>query len=453
MALAIEVLVSVAFRNPVFDSLSSKAELDSWKSIWNMVRHREIYRDVVYSSNDRSSDSMGDNAHLLRICLSQTHEKLCKDDRDHVYGMLAMLPDPSGTRIQPDYTKTVPQVYSEFAARYLRPEMLFLAGTSRLAVTPGEVDILNDDYLPSWVPDLRRKRQSWAPLIGNDYHTSLEGDTGLSILQPPFKGLTISGGIFDTIRGRLDVLVDGTVPEDAVYLILFFNIFNALNDIKHDFQGRSGTIYPNMEPFYDALGFTLLAGCIQTTAGNELRRVLEGLSQPALSANGQLMWKEWVMELWSLFNSYCLQPTGEVFQSIVLKMLGYKPEAEIELSRRGKIAWKVYLFIWTLLCRHSLILTQQGYIGLGPRDCKSGDLVAVFNGCKTPFIIRLADTHPFSFSPPAYHLVAPCFVHGIMLGEMYWDIKYVKSGRWKYIVQKVDGKWKNILLGEQFLLV
>ncbi|EPE29820.1 hypothetical protein GLAREA_00980 [Glarea lozoyensis ATCC 20868] len=61
--------------------------------------------------------------------------------------------------------------------------------------------------------------------------------------------------------------------------------------------------------------------------------------------------------------------------------------------------------------RRALYVTSKGYIGLAPWNAREGDLVCIFKGGKTPFLLRL---------PPAgsvYQLVGETYVHGIMGGE------------------------------------
>jgi hypothetical protein len=58
----------------------------------------------------------------------------------------------------------------------------------------------------------------------------------------------------------------------------------------------------------------------------------------------------------------------------------------------------------------TLIVTKKGYIGLGPPDTQSGDLVCVFQGGNAPFVLRKIDG-------PYYQLFGDSYIHGIMAGE------------------------------------
>ncbi|CAG9978008.1 unnamed protein product [Clonostachys byssicola] len=62
-------------------------------------------------------------------------------------------------------------------------------------------------------------------------------------------------------------------------------------------------------------------------------------------------------------------------------------------------------------CAHrALFVTRKGYIGLAPWNAKEGDVVAVLDGGKTPYILRSASVDQFK-------LVGESFVYGVMAGE------------------------------------
>jgi hypothetical protein len=57
--------------------------------------------------------------------------------------------------------------------------------------------------------------------------------------------------------------------------------------------------------------------------------------------------------------------------------------------------------------------TREGYIGLGPSDTQSGDIIAIFLGCSTPLVLRP------SFSSPEHHtVIGECFVYGFHDGNV-----------------------------------
>jgi hypothetical protein len=60
----------------------------------------------------------------------------------------------------------------------------------------------------------------------------------------------------------------------------------------------------------------------------------------------------------------------------------------------------------------SLILSRNGYLGLGPLETQVGDAVCIVRGCNTPAELRLV-----AGKESAYRLVGNCYVHAIMDGS------------------------------------
>jgi hypothetical protein len=67
-------------------------------------------------------------------------------------------------------------------------------------------------------------------------------------------------------------------------------------------------------------------------------------------------------------------------------------------------------FLWS----RRLVTTEGGYIGVAPRPVQHGDVIAVLFGCSAPLVLR-ADS---SGARDTYEIVAECYVHGIMDGEV-----------------------------------
>jgi hypothetical protein len=66
----------------------------------------------------------------------------------------------------------------------------------------------------------------------------------------------------------------------------------------------------------------------------------------------------------------------------------------------------------------TFFITQDGYMGIGPRWARAGDSVALISGLKTPFIVRE--------SGEQFNLIGPAYIEGVMLGER-WDDSRVRT--------------------------
>ena len=78
----------------------------------------------------------------------------------------------------------------------------------------------------------------------------------------------------------------------------------------------------------------------------------------------------------------------------------------------------------------SFFSTHGRRIGLGPRGAKAGDKVCIFRGGAAPFVLREdtgrangADEAPNAESERIYNLVGDAYVHGVMYGELYQDVR------------------------------
>lgn len=66
----------------------------------------------------------------------------------------------------------------------------------------------------------------------------------------------------------------------------------------------------------------------------------------------------------------------------------------------------------------SIFRTLNGYLGIGTHHLQSGDLVVIFDGDRTPFIMR-EDRDPSGTSTGMYNLVGDCYLHGWMDGNFF----------------------------------
>lgn len=112
----------------------------------------------------------------------------CKDDRDRVYALLSIVSKGTSYRsyvpkqFMPDYNRSVEWAYSQFWARYGGYSSLFHASLSRRGTsTNRDVPLkqlgnhilgYDENYLPSWCPELRPNTNEWKPIFSSDYAAS-----------------------------------------------------------------------------------------------------------------------------------------------------------------------------------------------------------------------------------------------------------------------------------------
>ena len=61
--------------------------------------------------------------------------------------------------------------------------------------------------------------------------------------------------------------------------------------------------------------------------------------------------------------------------------------------------------------KRRLARTVNGYLGLVPRETRAGDIIALLQGGRLPFVLR-------SRGGP-WELIGPCYIHGVMYGEAF----------------------------------
>ncbi|KAM0443851.1 hypothetical protein ACHAQK_002597 [Fusarium lateritium] len=91
----------------------------------------------------------------------------------------------------------------------------------------------------------------------------------------------------------------------------------------------------------------------------------------------------------------------------------------------------------------SIYLTKMGYIVLGPRDCRPGDLVVVFLGCHLPMVLRSIEDGEYKLKGPCAH---PTLLIGeALLGEIPkgWRLRYNKRGE-EPVFEDSEGKQHHI---------
>ncbi|KAK1972367.1 heterokaryon incompatibility protein [Colletotrichum sublineola] len=112
------------------------------------------------------------------------------DLRDRLYGLMGMIPEYVAKHIEPDYEKTVEDVFCDFAKALITGFGSFdivLTGTTESTLT-----------LPSWVPDLTSQ---WDPYLwGSDCDASWGQEAKFSFEQDG-KILVASGYLVDAVDG------------------------------------------------------------------------------------------------------------------------------------------------------------------------------------------------------------------------------------------------------------
>lgn len=320
------------------------------------------------------------------------------DPRDHVYSKIGIAIDGHLVRI--NYREPVHQVYSGFVLDYIRGKQSLdiIHFDARPRTTPG---------LPSWVPDWRAGFGA-APLqpgLEDDpdhilrYFTASKGKPARDMqFDQSSNVLVCTGYIIDTVDGvsrAEEASFMGREPERPVS------------------QPRSSQCaYPGGDPeIFEALwrtttrsrnelDYALEAQDVTTLTGSFLdakRRLDEG-QDPRLSRFTNVVSGLQGFEVFGQTVSDRLSRSSQAFAGLAVSVPAHIRGTVEDALSRGMMFRR-------------LLTTERGYLGTGPIETESGDIVAVLLGSSIPSTLRRADDD-------FYRLIGSANIHGMMYGEV-----------------------------------
>ncbi|KAI1358930.1 heterokaryon incompatibility protein-domain-containing protein [Xylaria arbuscula] len=316
---------------------------------------------------------------------------------DYIYGVLEMVPE---NHIQPDYGKSVKEVYLEAAVG--RVSSLYLGMSGR------GFGAKNEHNLPSWLPDLTQLRLPFKVTffdMRDRKEPLLEVETVPSSQKVSKDTLRVQGAICGRVEIVQHLAFDLDAPEEKTlyricvdYLIELFGVLQAVAVVKgfkmpwssRDIAGRIAGRRP-LEALFDVLDWRKRDS--RSKSSKHLR--LSGLNlSPAA-------WRFLIM----LRTSTALTPDE---RRDALKRLGCPPGVNLRVFMAHCFAdnrsvslddedidnWPMdtaKLELEELLQytnNQSLFKTDNGYLGIGPPNIKPGDLVCATSAASLPILLR-----------------------------------------------------------------
>jgi hypothetical protein len=298
---------------------------------------------------------------------------LCSDQRDRVYAVMNMLPEHQKQFIgHPDYTLPALEVWKRAVLSYIRhykkegPECLSLLILDECA---GEEPFEKPTWLPNWeVKDPTDPTRTFTFL----------GMSG-SLMTPSVEYIE-HGDILRVLGVRIQ-RIQGLVPIPSRAKLL-----SGVQDFMREIDIHKS--YPGGRTYLDACGYTFLGGQVQ-----------EQTSPPRDDKPTEAEIRQGVNAIISAEGDFAAQPnlTSLKFQAI---------SSDCLVGR-------------------NLLKTDDGYIGVAPRNAQVGDQIVALAGGYSPVILR-----PSKQDSSKYHLIGSCYVEGFMwlegfLGPLPANHRYV----------------------------
>ncbi|PVH76868.1 hypothetical protein DL98DRAFT_517705 [Cadophora sp. DSE1049] len=318
------------------------------------------------------------------------------ESRDFVFSLLGICSDVEAFGIEADYIKSCPEVSLDTAAAII--------------ISSGNMDILSlaqhtaeSSDIPSWVADWSRPIGFTLQRGTHDFATSLPDDfcpaggkPTIQDLRPYAASKTLKppAHVFRRTRNlttlgvsllKLDSVVRtlGSPPRTLARLVSAQALFrfwgNFYTAIERMSECRSK--YHELE---EAFCRCLILD--RERVGCGFMWTLCRARQQSLSAVQE------ALKLWR--ESYAGEPPMEFWDAVT------KDEQFGRFSRTAHI----------LTAHKQAFITEQGWIGMGPKSMLPGDLVAIILGADVPFILRVDDQGH-------HRIVGEAYVQGAMDGE------------------------------------
>lgn len=396
----------------------------------------------------------------------------CSDPRDKVYAALSLAEftgpvsaAPEGV-ITPDYTSSVKEVYTSFCKKMMRD-----TGSLSILAEIGEHEYRQIDGLPSWVEDFSGKYT--VPITYFFIHSpyiKLVDALGLrKCLRFSATTMSAFGGKFATVTARSKTRIDDRSDEVLSLIELIAEAPDQLDGVPKvealwrtlindatieatgtDVEGRSKIMTPapdrtasqfNGFMIYHLMTWLLSqidTGVATSEAVQRLNKALSRLTTRSFDgsicfqmANVLTCAARMAMDFPAEVRNRCEELFYNVqkfkphlFWTDENGKLQSHPGIDADL---GKIGLQHMGFqsvrVANGAAERPCFLTQEGFIGNGPRALREGDQIWFIQSCLMPVALR-------PISQGVFRLVGGVYLHGFMRSGRMFEQRYGLTSRW-----------------------
>lgn len=375
-----------------------------------IVKMTPVVSNDPWTTGEISNKSAEDLQYILenlqwRISLASASFN-STDPRDQVYGSLAITHLP----IVPDYTKTVSDVYMDYAARWIRGNSLGRKSSrqseqeyrySPLAflANAGAHDVIPALDIPSWVPNFTVKRNYDRHVFGRchkDYGPVFQEDEKNNPhIVSGTRSLYVWGCQLELISAFTPG-TDDTSFEDMGRLkgILKYGSFTSSFISRHPqyvsgISSLEATSRLLAQPHGSGItkeATDCLCQLSRSMATSYVKCSLQGSTGSTLSTTGPIPpFQNWAP---NIFKAY--------FPNTILEQLGLRHNVFAKNPESIEFGVDYHHWFSTLDDTRELTYfeTSSGYIGMGTVGLAEGDCLCVIQDCGAPAVVRkTADGH------------------------------------------------------------
>jgi hypothetical protein len=298
------------------------------------------------------------------------------DPRDMIYGLMGLLDFKLAARIEPDYKASLESVYAEYTRATITTRedlsIIYQHGPGKLR----QID------WPSWVPDFRSLNSKDIPSPLSEKGFSAGGSWAPILFSDDGMTLICQGVVVDEL-------------EDCVFSPFCKDMEKFDEHSKVDLSRCLRRILIEA-PFKGwktgSMPLVSLADLLKPYPANDAARTFFRRNDCVLVKDAPL--KQWLIEL----GTAATKPAID------------EPRSKAEIDARYKAEMSE---VWEWLWIRTVITTKAGRLGIGTRDAREGDKVAILKGSHVPLLLRPSGT--------GFRVVGACYVDGLMDGEALRD--------------------------------
>jgi hypothetical protein len=290
-----------------------------------------------------------------------TKDAGCSDPRDRVFALLSLLGRGDKCPIQPDYTKSVEDVYREvFVWEVEKTRLVDGLRNCELAL-----EGLRTSNLPSWIPDLSIPRRSEELKLRPFDWSSLGNIPAMDEDILNVRGVTVA---------KVKAVYNHTVSSGLTTRDIVLQLHDIFDEAGFDMNApfiRGGD-------FLEAYSRTVVANRFSET------QVPENTNYPSRVLTFETMRR-------------ALNDRGPIQYDSANSRADFERYIDTVLSA---------------IIGRAVFSTEEGYIGIGPTNGQAGDCVTTLIGCRSPMILRPQETGQWL-------VVGEAYCQGIMDGEPF----------------------------------